>query len=54
MMINMMSKVIKCDSKQLKKFCKYINVFIENIESSPKSIKNKIIATQSINASKIR
>ena len=48
MMINMMSKVIKCDAKQLKKFCKYINVFIENIESSPKSIKNKIIASRNL------
>ena len=48
MMINMMSKVIKCDAKQLKKFCKYINVFIENIESSPKSIKKKIIASRNL------
>ena len=40
--IKMMSKVIGCEEKQLKKFCKYINVFAENIESSPKSIKNKM------------
>ena len=39
MMVRMMSKVIGCDVKQLKKFCKYINVFVKNIESSPKSIK---------------
>jgi len=50
-MVRMMSKVIGCEEKQLKKFCKYINVFAENIESSPKSIKNKMKATNSINAS---
>jgi len=44
MMVKMMSKVIGCEEKQLKKFCKYINVFKENINSSPKSIKNKINA----------
>jgi len=38
----MMSKVLECEEKQLKKFCKYINVFKENIDSSPKSIKNKM------------
>ena len=52
MMVRMMSKVIGCEEKQLKKFCKYINVFAENIESSPKSIKNKMKVTNSINASK--
>ena len=51
MMVRMMSKVIGCEEKQLKKFCKYINVFAENIESSPKSIKNKMKVTNSINAS---
>jgi hypothetical protein len=50
-MVRMMSKVIGCEEKQLKKFCKYINVFAENIESSPKSIKNKMKVTNSINAS---
>ena len=40
-MVRMMSKVIGCDVKQLTKFCKYINVFAKNIESSPKSIKKK-------------
>jgi len=35
----MMSKVLECDEKQLKKFCKYINVFKENIKSSPKQIQ---------------
>jgi hypothetical protein len=52
MMVRMMSKVIGCEEKQLKKFCKYINVFAVNIESSPKSIKNKMKVTNSINASK--
>ena len=51
MMVRMMSKIIGCEEKQLKKFCKYINVFAENIESSPKSIKNKMKVTNSINAS---
>ena len=41
MIVKMMSKVIGCDVKQLTKFCKYINVFAKNIESSPKSIKKK-------------
>jgi hypothetical protein len=54
MMIKMMSKVIGCEEKQLKKFCKYINVFKENIKSSPKSIKNKMIDMKSLNASKMR
>jgi hypothetical protein len=53
-MIRMMSKVIGCEEKQLKKFCKYINVFAENIKSSPKSIKNKMKITNSINALKRR
>jgi hypothetical protein len=43
-MIKLMSKVVGCEVKQLKKFCKYINVFKENIKSSPKSIKNKMNA----------
>jgi len=51
MMVRMMSKVLGCEEKQLKKFCKYINVFTENIKSSPKSIKNKMKVKNSINAS---
>ena len=54
MIVKMMSKVIGCDVKQLTKLCKYINVFAENIESSPKSIMKKIKETISINASKRR
>ena len=42
MLTKMMSKVLECEEKQLKKFCKYINVFKDNINSSPKSIKNKM------------
>ena len=54
MMIKLMSKVIGCEEKQLKKFCKYINVFAENIKSSPKSIKKKMKVANSISASKMR
>ena len=54
MMIKLMAKVIDCEEKQLKKFCKYINVFAENIKSSPKSIKKKMKAANSISASKRR
>jgi hypothetical protein len=49
MIIKMMPIVLECDEKQLKKFCKYINVFKENINSSPKSIKNKIKSKISLN-----
>jgi hypothetical protein len=38
----MMAKILECDVKQLKKFCKYINVFIENINLSPKDIRDKM------------
>ena len=49
MITKMMSKVLECDEKQLKKFCKYINVFKENINSSPKSIKNKMKPKMTLN-----
>ena len=49
MITKMMSKVLECDEKKLKKFCKYINVFKENINSSPKSIKNKMKPKLTIN-----
>ena len=42
MIIRMMSKVLGCEVKRLNKFCKYINVFKDNINLSPKSIKNKM------------
>jgi len=45
----MMSKVLECEEKQLKKFCKYINVFKKNIDSSPKSIKNKMKPKMTLN-----
>ena len=54
MMVKLMSKVIGCEEKQLKKFCKYINVFAENIKSSPKSIKNKMKAAKNITTTKRR
>jgi hypothetical protein len=47
--IKMMSKVLECDEKKLKKFCKYINVFKENLGSSPKSIKNKMRSKTTLN-----
>jgi hypothetical protein len=45
----MMSKVLECDEKRLKKFCKYINVFKNNINLSPKSIKNKMNSKMTLN-----
>ena len=54
MMIRMMSKVIGCDVKQLKKFCKHINVFTKNIKLSPKSIKKKIDEAKNITATQKR
>ena len=50
-MTKVMTKVFDCDLKQLKKFCKYINVFKDNINSSPESIKKKMKLTNRINAS---
>jgi hypothetical protein len=49
MITKMMSKVLECDEKQLKKFCKYINIFKENINLSPKSIKNKMKPKMTLN-----
>jgi hypothetical protein len=49
MITKMMAKALECDEKQLKKFCKYINVFKENINSSPKSIKNKMKPKMTLN-----
>ena len=40
--LKMMSKVLDCNEKKLRKFCKYIDVFKENINSSPESIKKKM------------
>ncbi len=50
-MTKVMTKVFDCDLKQLKKFCKYINVFKDNINSSPESIKKKMKLSNRINAS---
>ena len=49
MITKMISKVLECDEKQLRKFCKYINVFRENINSSPKYIKNKMKPKMTLN-----
>ena len=49
MMIKMMAKVLECNDKQLSKFCKYINIFKDNINASPKSIKNKIKSKMTLN-----
>ena len=48
MLLKMMAKTLERDEKQLKKFCKYINVFKENINSSPKSIRNKMKPASSL------
>ena len=48
MITKMMSKILECEEKQIKKFCKYINVFRENIKLSPKSIKNKMKSKMTI------
>ena len=40
--LNMMSIALNKPKAKLKKFCKYISVFEENIAKSPKSIANKI------------
>ena len=40
--LNMMSIALNKPKTKLKKFCKYISVFEENIAKSPKSIANKI------------
>jgi len=50
-MTKVLTKVFDCDLKQLKKFCKYINVFKDNINSSPESIKKKMKLSNRINAS---
>ena len=40
--LNMMSIALNKPKAKLKKFCKYMSVFEENISKSPKSIANKI------------
>lgn len=53
-MKRMMAKAIGCDIKQFNKFCKYVNVFIENIESSPDSIKKKMNDVKNKKSLKLR
>ena len=42
MLFNMMVKVLETNEKKLTKICKNIDIVIQNINSSPESIKNKI------------
>jgi hypothetical protein len=42
MVLNMMSIALNKPKAKLKKFCKYLSIFEENIDKSPKSIANKI------------
>lgn len=42
MIVKILAKIIDCEEIQLKKFCKYINIFFKNINLSSKSIKNKM------------
>lgn len=48
MLLNIMAKTLNCEVIQLKKFCKYINIFKENIDLSAKSIKKKMKPTSSL------
>jgi hypothetical protein len=40
--LSMMAKMLETDVNKLKKICKYLHIFKENINSSPKTIKNKM------------
>ena len=42
--LGIMSKLLDTDIKKLKKICKQIHIFLENINSSPETIKNKMKA----------
>lgn len=44
MVFNMMARVLKTDAKKLRKICKHLGTFKENINSSPETIKNKMKA----------
>jgi hypothetical protein len=44
--LGIMSKLLDTDIKKLRKICKQIHIFLENINSSPETIKNKMKATQ--------
>ena len=46
MTLGIMSKLLDTDKKKLRKICKKIHIFLENINSSPETIKNKMKATQ--------
>ncbi len=55
MMVKIMSKALKCDERQLKKFCKYINYFKDNMPSDTsrynnnKKIEQQRVATNKSN-----
>jgi len=40
--LGIMSKLLDTDKKKLRKICKQIHIFLENINSSPETIKNKM------------
>ena len=42
--LGIMSKLLDTDKKKLRKICKQIHIFLENINSSPETIKNKMKA----------
>ena len=44
MTLSIVAKMLKIDIKKLKKICKQIHIFIENINSSPETIKDKMKA----------
>jgi len=42
MTLSIVAKMLKIDIKKLKKICRLMNIFIENINSSPETIKDKM------------
>jgi hypothetical protein len=44
MTLSIVAKMLKIDIKKLKKICRLMNIFIENINSSPETIKDKMKA----------
>ena len=44
MTLSIVAKMLKIDIKKLKKICSLMNIFIENINSSPETIKDKMKA----------
>jgi len=52
MMVKMMSKALKCDVRQLEKFCKFINYFKDNMPSDTSRYNNKKIEQQRVATNK--